>query len=488
MKVNIVIIKPGQYRYALSFLDPALQLVKALQLSGIDSTVLVNRLKKDSVNIVLGAHSLDSFEVLSEYKYIILNLEQLQHGHLPEAYIKILNHCALIDNSEENLKVLGRADTGGLLKLGYLEGVADSTKRESQKFADFCFYGALSELRIEVLEAVDKSDFNLMLFDNPIFGPERDHLLGNCRFVINIPYYEGGPLEDVRIAHCLSLGVPVVSIASSESHLSEFVLHFASVQELLSPEGRLKLIEWEKEWPNIFGRFRLSPPAIFRFGEAVSVASINYEDTAFEKNSGGLVGEQPSRANIGCSSNYILGWLNVDVAGSAFPDIVFDFARTMISDRISIRGFFDDREFYLGPETFDFIYSDGRDACIENPRIWYSNILFTLKVGGIAHLIFPADVMVPSLPSDKKFPISAEIFRLRIAEEINAFGSFFFRFDLVSLEYLDSTLSKSSGGADALFLSVKLRKVATSPSDRNTFRLSLPDFGLSEIVSRVVSE
>lgn len=482
MKFNIVIVRPLGYQFALSFLDPAIQVWRALVAAGFEARVLVNRFSKDAVNIVIGAHLLESHEFLSSYRYVVFNLEQLGRAQLSEQYIDLLSNCPLLDYSEDNLRFLGRTESGAIIRLGYVEEIYNAAEKSESKVADFCFFGSLSDGRKSILDAIELTDLKVMLFDLPLFGPERDKFLSGCRFVLNIPFYGDGPLEDVRIAHCLSLGFPVVSVGSGQSHLSKFVLHFSSVEELVSSEGRSRLAEWERNWPLLLKEFQFHPPVISGLDGIVQEFSFESYSSEMEEYSRVDAAVPPTRMNLGSGRNYLPGWLNVDVSTAACPDVVYDFSKNSVGSGLTLNSYIDGREIFVAPETFDLIYADNVLEHVEDLVGLYSNILSLLKVGGIFEIIVPFEKSKGCWQDPTHVRAFNENSFIYLTDWFWYLGWFDFRFDLSGFSYLGSSLSPVKEPSGAEFLSVTLRKVHTSPAEKNIARLNRSDFGFSEIV------
>jgi hypothetical protein len=88
----------------------------------------------------------------------------------------------------------------------------------SSKYYDFVFYGdySSSERRKKFIQALQAKYRVLILQD--VF--EKDLYLGitSAKAVINLHYYENPLLETTRICECLSLGMPVLSEATPDTH------------------------------------------------------------------------------------------------------------------------------------------------------------------------------------------------------------------------------------------------------------------------------
>jgi hypothetical protein len=48
-------------------------------------------------------------------------------------------------------------------------------------------------------------------FDSPVYGAERDDFIRQAKAVLNCHFYASSRFEQARVAHCLSLGTPVIS-------------------------------------------------------------------------------------------------------------------------------------------------------------------------------------------------------------------------------------------------------------------------------------
>ena len=49
------------------------------------------------------------------------------------------------------------------------------------------------------------------VFDQPVYGPERDRFIRQAKAVLNCHFYESGRFEQARVSLCLSQGTPVPS-------------------------------------------------------------------------------------------------------------------------------------------------------------------------------------------------------------------------------------------------------------------------------------
>ena len=52
---------------------------------------------------------------------------------------------------------------------------------------------------------------NVTTLTSALYGPERDDFIVRAKAVVNAHFYESSRFEQARVAHCLSLGTPVIS-------------------------------------------------------------------------------------------------------------------------------------------------------------------------------------------------------------------------------------------------------------------------------------
>jgi hypothetical protein len=88
----------------------------------------------------------------------------------------------------------------------------------SSKSYDFIFYGdySSSERRQNFVQALQQKYSVLILQD--VFEEDLYHGITSAKAVINLHYYENPLLETTRICECLSLGMPVLSEATPDTH------------------------------------------------------------------------------------------------------------------------------------------------------------------------------------------------------------------------------------------------------------------------------
>ena len=219
--IHLCIMQPIGHFQSLVFLDPALHFKFQFERMGMQVSIGKNRLRQDAINFVFAAHLGFPEVLLERYSCIFVNLEQIGAGgaDLPESYLHLLRTQPTVDYDQANIDAYqtqgSKISLVHFLHAPYLDApchAEPSHQAKTSKEFDALFLGAINPRRQAVLDAIRQTGVKAHTFEVGIFGPERDEILRQARCVINIPFYESARFEQVRVSHCLSLGVPVVSI------------------------------------------------------------------------------------------------------------------------------------------------------------------------------------------------------------------------------------------------------------------------------------
>lgn len=130
------------------------------------------------------------------------------------------NSRGVLDYSIENIKKLKELGIESN-KIHYLP-IGANSNFTFQPFAlkeyDFVFYGDYysSNRRQNFVKALQQKYSVLILQD--VFEEELYRAISSAKAVINLHYYENPLLETTRICECLSIGMPVLSEATPDSH------------------------------------------------------------------------------------------------------------------------------------------------------------------------------------------------------------------------------------------------------------------------------
>ena len=213
--IHLCIQQPAGYVHSLGLLDQARYFRYQFRRLGLSVTLAKNRLCHDAVNFVFGAHL--GFDAVQRERHacIFVNLEQLGEGgaKVSPAYLKLLGSSAVVDYNEDN-RAAYVADVNDvpvvpLLHAPYLK--PEQTIPLEERPIDLLFIGSMNERRRAWLDRIEALGLSVAMFDGPLYGPERDHFILQAKAVVNAHFYESSRFEQARVAHCLSLGTPVIA-------------------------------------------------------------------------------------------------------------------------------------------------------------------------------------------------------------------------------------------------------------------------------------
>ncbi|MFG5410068.1 hypothetical protein ABXN37_20670 [Piscinibacter sakaiensis] len=213
--IHLVVMQPTGYVHSLGLLDPARYLRHMLRRLGASVSLAKNRLREDALNLVFGAHLGFPAELLARHACVFVNLEQLGPGGaaVTPDYLALLRSAPVADYDADNLAAYGGTpDTVPVLPFlhaPYLQR-PDALPLDERPF-DLLFFGSMNPRRQRLIERIEACGRSVAVFDAPLYGPERDDYIVQARAVLNCHFYDSSRFEQVRVAHCLSLGTPVVS-------------------------------------------------------------------------------------------------------------------------------------------------------------------------------------------------------------------------------------------------------------------------------------
>lgn len=238
-KIAVCLLAPD-YAYPV-FYETALLYQAHLKELGYEVELEKNRLKRNSLNLLIGYHYLNpqALTMLAgKFRYILIQLEQLSyHGgwfsqqaeSLPQLLPIFKGAEQIWDYDKANvefLKALGLE--AKLMPLGYHASL-QSFHPEPTPDYDVIFYGALNSTlhpfprRVQMLETLARH-CNLKIL-NGKYGQQRDQLLKKAKLVLNIHGSENLPIkEQVRLFYLFTNQVLVVSEESSWNPYGEDLL------------------------------------------------------------------------------------------------------------------------------------------------------------------------------------------------------------------------------------------------------------------------
>ena len=478
-QIHLCVQQPAGYVHSLGLLDQARYFRYQFRRLGARVSLDKNRLRHDAVNFVFGAHL--GFEAAQRERHacVFVNLEQLGEGgaRVSASYLKLLANSAVVDYDAANRSAYAAnpddVPVVALLHAPYLK--PEQSIALEERPIDLLFIGSINERRRAWLDRIEALGLSIAMFDGPLYGPERDRFIVQAKAVVNTHFYASSRFEQARVAHCLSLGTPVISERAPQTQP-----HPAFEDCVLWLEGG----QLEQFFAEDFGTpayFDVARQALQRFEQADPVEA--YADLlAF---AAGFAAEhhkrraaqawQPQRINLGSGTAYKPGWLNIDLHDAGEPDLVLDLAATLalpISTATACHG-----QIELAEHCADVIHAGQGVAEVRDLAALMGNALRLLKTGGEFQLDVPGDFG----PGAGRAAAQAlhEGLWLGCGEKFWALGWFSHRFEVLRCTPLDAE-AKECAREQAVTTRVVLHKVETSLRERTTaralqFELRLPE-------------
>lgn len=480
-RIHLSIVQPANYVHSLGFLDQARYVRHQFRRMGAEVTISQNRLRHDAINFVFGAHLGFEAELRTRYSCIFVNLEQLGHGgaSVSPDYLKLLATSAVVDYDPDNIAAYARnADDVPVVPFLYAPYLRPSADIElAQRPIDVLFIGSMNDRRRDLIRRIESTGVQVSVFDQALYGPERDHFIMQAKAVFNAHFYESSRFEQARASHCLSLGTPVISERRDQTRP-----HAAFEDSVL----------WLADG-HIEGYFRdhFGTPAFYAEAEA-AVRAFEQADPieayadllAFAKGFGKVHQEnrpqdawQPTKVKLGSSRSYLPGWLNIDVQASAQPDLLLDLGRNVSWPLQASTAQCGDIE--VAPGSVDTIFASQVLAQVHDLPTLMGNCLNMLKPQGRLIVEVPHEQAFAAWQDPTHVRAMNEKSWLCFSELFWQMGWFEYRFSVDFFEYLDEKNEKCTR-EKAVSMRAALVKVETSPQERTLARMNRPDFALPD--------
>ncbi|MBS0235234.1 MAG: tetratricopeptide repeat protein [Proteobacteria bacterium] len=225
-RVNVVTIDPDRNPHSAAFEDLASSLENALRALGIQAERRSNSLGASGVNLVLGAHLIDSSDLADRIPWntVIINLEQLNGFDVRSrpVYLSLLSRLAVWDYSVRNIDALRRITQNPYVRhfsVGYTPAMTQNLDAPEQP-VDVLFYGSINARREAVLKALTAADLNVKhLFS--VYGAARDQAIAEAKVILNMHFYEDSIHEIVRTSYLLANGKAVVTECGPQTEIDE---------------------------------------------------------------------------------------------------------------------------------------------------------------------------------------------------------------------------------------------------------------------------
>jgi SAM-dependent methyltransferase len=480
--IHLCIVQPAGYVHSLGFLDQARYLRWQFRRMGAEITLAKNRLRHDAVNIIFGAHLGFDAGLCARHTCVFMNLEQLGEGGatLPPAYLDLLGRSAVIDYHAANVPAYtAHLDDVPLIGFGHAPYLQPSVLPIEQRPIDILFFGSVNERRRALFDEIEASGRTITLLSSPLYGPERDLLIGRSKAVFNCHYYDSARFEQARSFQCLSLGTPVIS---ERGPATQPPAQFEDSVFWLAPGEMRAFFEQQFDTPAYVdaARRRIAAFAVHEligaYADALAFVA-GYHKVHQQQRPAGVGGDvpwRPGRLHIGSGKDYKLGWLNIDIQASAQPDVLLDLAGehawpiTLQSTQVG--------PVELAPGSLDLIYANNvLEHVPDLPRLM-SNCLTLLRDGGEMVIEVPYEQANTAWQDPTHVRAMNENSWLYYTDWFWYLGWFESRFHLGHFGYLDARLQECQKHA-AHFMRVRLIKAPTAASEKMTARTMQADFG-----------
>jgi SAM-dependent methyltransferase len=480
-EIHLCIVQPVGYVHSLGLVDQARYFRYQFRRLGANVSLAKNRLRHDAVNFVFGAHLGFDATQCQRHACVFVNLEQLGQGGAAVSadYLKLLAQAAVVDYDADNIATYSRQPDEvpivPFLHAPYL--VPTESLPLEERPIDLLFIGSMNERRRAWLARIEAFGLNVAVFDSALYGAERDHFIAQAKAVVNCHFYETGRFEQARVAHCLSLGTPVISERTDQTRP-----HVAFEDAVLWLEGR----ELEQFFREDFGTpayYAAARAALQRFEAADPIEA--YADLlAFAAGFGrthherrGAAAWQPRRINLGSGKDYHAGWLNLDLLERALPDLLLDLAQPLAlpyQAHSALAG-----PVCLEEGSVDVIDANNVLEHVGDLPALMGNCLKLLTTGGEFRIEVPYEHAPTAWQDPTHVRAMNENSWIYYTDWFWYLGWFDHRFEVATSTYLDMAL-KQCTRENAAFMRVVLKKVLTTPKERTTARtlqadLLLPD-------------
>lgn len=213
--IHLSILHPAGHLASLALVDAARYLRYQFRRLGAQVEIGRNRVNPAAVNLVLGGHHGVPTDWLRRATCVLLNLEQLAPAtaSVSADYLRLLAHSAVIDYDPQNVATYtAEPQNVPLLSFGYAPylDIEPPLPTEARPI-DLLFFGTLNAQREQRIAQIEAHGVQVSVFDQPVYGPERDHYIQQSKAVLNLSPDPKAHFAQVRAFHCLSLGTPVIS-------------------------------------------------------------------------------------------------------------------------------------------------------------------------------------------------------------------------------------------------------------------------------------
>lgn len=387
---NVCLVQPSGYIHSMALLEAAEYVCLKIREAGYESKFQINRLSREKVNIVFGAHLNPEGLLDAPERLVIFNTEQLPDKASRwnnEKYRTLLDQSIVWDYATGNMELL-KSPIVSIVNFAYCRGL-DRIKRSDDQNIDLLFYGSINDHRKKVLTGLKSLGLRVeALFG--VYGSERDERISKSHAILNLNYYTSAIFPQVRSFYALTNGIPVISESWAAGSAPEF--H----EEALFSAGGADLIEYTAELfrdkMSFIEQANAKLNRFKAFKDATFLEALNLLDSAIGFSTIPVRNQYffPKKINLGSGNNYKFGYLNVDTTLNVKPDIVLDLSQRDIEFPLVVNGV--DGEIVIDEGQFDELVAYNVLEKVIDLRTLMSNCLRILKVGGVMRVRVPYDL------------------------------------------------------------------------------------------------
>lgn len=478
--VNLCVIQPGGYVHSLGLLDAALYFKYQFERLGARVEVSKNRLMRNVVNLVFGAHLGFDPALQRDYTCLIVNLKQIGSGGatVGSRYLDLLGHSLVIDYDAANRDAYrAQADDVPLIRFGhapYLPRASCTADDLARRPIDLLFFGSVNPRRQALFDRIKATGLTLSVPNTPVYGPERDSIITQARAVLNVHHYDSARFEQVRAFQVLSLGTSLVSERTPATQ-PDTAFDLCGVW---FEDDRLETFFRDEFRSPLYYEVAARALEVFKEADPLEAYAdaLDFAVGAHKVLHTGR-GSEPRlvrRLHIGSGKDYRPGWFNIDIQAQTRPDALLDLGRPQV-----------------WPLRIDSPTAGAMTlAAAEVEHIHASNVLehvpdLTTMMGNCLALLRTGGRMTIEVPHERGPGAWQDPTHVRAMNDNSwryytewfwYLGWFQHRFERTGFGYLDHRLQPCEREA-AWFMQVELTKVETTISERMQARCMRADFG-----------
>ena len=451
-KYAVILVCPENYIHSLGLLEIAETINYGLLNIGIDSILTDNFTTPDRNQIIIGGHLIHMLPNASiDSNAIIYNFEQIDSDSLwvNDSYITLLKSHPVWDYSKRNIELLKNFNVFNTthVPLGYAKQLSRIIIEEKQDI-DILFYGSINPRREHILNQLKNYGLNVKTLFG-IYGSERDQLIAKSKIVLNIHFYETKIFEIARISYLLTNGVCIVSesgLSPEEDDfkkadallLCEYDLLVHNCLMILNDTNRLNEIRRKGlDYMKTLKEENYLNNALFKCDSLKLKNNFSKEKLNFCNQYLPL----PTILNMGSGKDWKEEAFNIDIQTNVNPDAIFDLNIEVPDEGVK----FETLRFgniTLTQNHFDIIYSFDVLEHLTNLSTAMNTCLRFLKIGGLFKINVPYDLSWGAWQDPTHVRAFNERSWLYYTDWYWYFGWKKWRFDLISLEYILSSIGQ----------------------------------------------